>query len=215
MAISPPSDVVLGVALAADPQQYKTAAERLRRLALDGGKPLEALANWDATLRAAEKGSAKEAKIAAPQGPVAHALPPKTVAARPGNANDAFDQLEAFVLQSFIQTMLPKQASNVFGKGLAGDVWKSMMAEKLGAEIARSGKVGIARQLAGAQALALAGRGPDLATALDRVLPGGNPGLPGRAPPSLADVLPYLHHQLPSSVPKTNPPAAADKPEQS
>ena len=43
-------------------------------------------------------------------------------------------QLEAFVLQTFIQSMLPKNATHVFGKGTAGEVWKSMLAEKLGHE---------------------------------------------------------------------------------
>ena len=52
------------------------------------------------------------------------------------------------MLQTFIQSMLPKNAQHVFGKGTAGEVWKSMLAEKLGAEIARSGQVGIAKRLA-------------------------------------------------------------------
>lgn len=44
--------------------------------------------------------------------------------------------------------MLPKNAVNVFGKGSAGEFWKSMLAEKMGDELARSGQVGIARRLA-------------------------------------------------------------------
>ena len=48
------------------------------------------------------------------------------------SAPDAFGQLEALVLQTFIQSMLPKNATHVFGKGIAGDIWKSMLAEKLG-----------------------------------------------------------------------------------
>ena len=52
------------------------------------------------------------------------------------------------MLQTFIQSMLPKNAQHVFGKGTAGEVWKSMLAEKLGSEIARSGQVGIAKRLA-------------------------------------------------------------------
>jgi hypothetical protein len=63
-------------------------------------------------------------------------------------ASDALSQFEAFVLQSFVQTMLPKDADSVFGRGTAGEVWKSMMAEMLAGELARSGRVGIARQIA-------------------------------------------------------------------
>ena len=44
--------------------------------------------------------------------------------------------------------MLPKNATTVFGKGSAGEFWRSMLAEKMGDELARSGQVGIARRLA-------------------------------------------------------------------
>ena len=52
------------------------------------------------------------------------------------------------MLQSFIQSMLPKHAESVFGRGTAGEIWKSFLAERLAAEIARSGKVGIAERIA-------------------------------------------------------------------
>ena len=34
------------------------------------------------------------------------------------------------MLQTFIQNMLPKDAEAVYGKGMAGDMWKSLMAEQ-------------------------------------------------------------------------------------
>jgi Rod binding domain-containing protein len=37
-----------------------------------------------------------------------------------------------------------------FGKGVAGDVWRSMLAEQLGNAVAKSGGVGIAKFLAAA-----------------------------------------------------------------
>ncbi len=55
------------------------------------------------------------------------------------------------MLQSFIQEMLPKDAEHVFGKGAAGEIWKSMLAEQLATEIARGGGVGIAKSLAAAK----------------------------------------------------------------
>lgn len=69
-----------------------------------------------------------------------------------GKAAEAFRQFEAFVLQSFIETMLPKNAEVVFGKGSAGAIWKSMLAEKLADQISRSGGVGIAQRIGGASA---------------------------------------------------------------
>ena len=60
---------------------------------------------------------------------------------------DAPEQFEAFVLQSFIQEMLPKDAENVFGKGLAGDIWRSMLSEQFAAQLAERGALGIAEQV--------------------------------------------------------------------
>ena len=69
------------------------------------------------------------------------------------------------MLQSFIQSMLPKNAKNVFGKGIAGDIWKSMLAEKLANEVGRSGQVGLAKRLqAGSAVGRLAAVAPGAAT---------------------------------------------------
>lgn len=75
----------------------------------------------------------------------------KTAATPPDKAAEAFRQFEAFVLQSCIETMLPKNAEGVFGKGTAGAVWKSMLAEKLADQISRNGGIGIAQRIAGSR----------------------------------------------------------------
>jgi Rod binding domain-containing protein len=75
---------------------------------------------------------------------------PSTPAKGPGDTPapkrgpDAAREFEAFVLQNFIDAMLPKHAENVFGGGIAGAIWKSMLSEQLGAELARRGGLGIA-----------------------------------------------------------------------
>ena len=84
-------------------------------------------------------------------------------------------------MQSFIQTMLPKNSKSFFGKGTAGEVWKSMLAEKLGAQIAGSGQVGLAKRLAVGRSGALSVSLP--AAALD--------GVP-RMSSSLMSILPYI-----------------------
>jgi len=56
-------------------------------------------------------------------------------------------EFEAFVLQSFIQEMLPKEADSVFGKGAGADIWRSMLAEKLAYEVAARGDIGIAKAI--------------------------------------------------------------------
>lgn len=63
-------------------------------------------------------------------------------------ARGAAQEFEAFVLQSFIEAMLPKKAGSVFGGGTAGEIWRSMLAEQVAKEVARSGGVGIAELIA-------------------------------------------------------------------
>jgi Rod binding domain-containing protein len=79
-----------------------------------------------------------------------------TVAAKsfaPKMSRDVSKEFEAFVLQSFIQEMLPKTADNVYGGGIAGDIWRSMLSEQLAFEVAERGGIGIADQVRGAEAL--------------------------------------------------------------
>lgn len=63
----------------------------------------------------------------------------------------AYKKFEAMVLQTFIQNMLPKEGSAVYGEGMAGDMWKSMMAEKLAGAVAERGGIGIAERLLSGQ----------------------------------------------------------------
>lgn len=74
---------------------------------------------------------------------------------------EAFRQFESFILQSFIETMLPKNAESVFGSGTAGGIWKSMLAEKLADQISRSGGIGIAQKIAGPQVTSVPSPNPD------------------------------------------------------
>lgn len=58
------------------------------------------------------------------------------------------EQFEGFVLRSFVESMLPTEASSYFGSGTAGEVWRSMMAEEIGNELAKGGGIGIAASIA-------------------------------------------------------------------
>jgi hypothetical protein len=145
LAINPPGDIILGVANAADPSKYQTAADRLARMGGDAA----------GTSGAQAVSSSATAQPSLPTTPVAPqglrsapALPADRPLEQSRGKADALMQFEAFVLQSFIQSMLPKHANSVFGRGTAGEVWKSMMAEMLANELAQSGRVGIAGQIA-------------------------------------------------------------------
>lgn len=213
VAITPPSDIVLGVALAADPQTYQAAAQRLTQLSAARTADFAALIS-DA-IQSAEATTAT-GDAAVPGGsdlaPAPGTVPPRTRQSR--TATDAFGQLEAFVLQTFIQSMLPKNAPAVFGKGTAGEVWKSMLAEKMGAELAKSGQIGIAKRLAAAHA-SVTGAGPALgplaqAPVVANAALSSLSGNAMRAPAALSSMLPYLQQRLtdpdaPSSVRQPDP----------
>ncbi|MCX7303238.1 MAG: rod-binding protein [Hyphomicrobiales bacterium] len=62
---------------------------------------------------------------------------------------ESFRKFEAMVLQTFIQNMLPKDGAAVYGKGMAGDMWKSLMAEKMAQVMAERGGIGIAGRMLG------------------------------------------------------------------
>ncbi|MEM8748831.1 MAG: rod-binding protein [Pseudomonadota bacterium] len=60
-----------------------------------------------------------------------------------------FQKFEAAILTTFVQSMLPKDAESLFGKGLSGNMWKSQMANQIADQLSKAGGVGIAAQLIG------------------------------------------------------------------
>lgn len=153
MTIAPGSDIVLDALMAADPAKSHAVAEKLSQLRSSRAGDFDtAIAAPDG----ANPASATRA-VAAPKDAVTAALlaqrpPPRidTTASSRGTVAPAYRKFEAFVLQTFIEAMLPKDSAVNFGKGVAGDVWRSMLAEQLGSAVAKSGGVGIAKFLAAA-----------------------------------------------------------------
>ncbi|GEO85231.1 hypothetical protein GCM10007920_42290 [Ciceribacter naphthalenivorans] len=64
-----------------------------------------------------------------------------------GETPKVYRDFEAVFLQNFVKSMMPDDSEAVYGKGNAGEIWKSMMAEQIGGTIAESGGVGIADQM--------------------------------------------------------------------
>ncbi|MCR4264814.1 rod-binding protein [Nitratireductor sp. ZSWI3] len=119
MAISPPGDIVLSVARAADPAKAAAARARLQAHAA-AGKDFSATVDATATQAARAAGTARP---------------------------DTETRFEAMVLQNFLQSLLPEETSSVYGEGLAGDMWRSMMAQQLSETLAEQGGLGIARRV--------------------------------------------------------------------
>jgi Rod binding domain-containing protein len=125
LAISPPSDIVLDVARAVEPEALEVARARLAsRGAAAAGGLNEAFSAGD--LRSS----------------------PLTEGAAPADETpETYRKFEAMVLSTFVQSMLPKEAGAVYGEGLSGDMWKSLLSQQLGTVIAERGGIGIADHL--------------------------------------------------------------------
>jgi len=134
MAINPPSDLVLDVARAADPQAYRMASDRLKSMA-----PATDVAFSNvAADPVQDKFSSVSHSLSAGVSMNSQAQSP---------ANSAYRKFEAFMLQSFVQSMFTSDASATFGKGIAGEYWKSMLSEAMANKMADNGGVGVARLL--------------------------------------------------------------------
>ncbi len=129
MAISPPSDIVMDVARAVDPTDIEAARAALTKRASGaaGTFSVDTAASVDA---GSILSRATADKAAASTDPA-----------------KKFKKFEAMVLQTFIQNMLPKDTEGVYGKGLAGDMWKSQLAERVADVMAERGGIGIAKSM--------------------------------------------------------------------
>jgi len=140
MAFNPRTDVVMEVLSAADPSRASLAAQRLNALAGSNA----AGADFSADL---ERAAGSSTAIAAP---VSNAGDARSRWAEISGGADklgqAKTQFEATMLSSFVGELLPKDSA-VFGQGTAGDMWRSMLAEQVSLQIAKSGKLGLARRL--------------------------------------------------------------------
>ncbi len=161
MSISPATDIVLDVARAADPARYKRAVARLDATAGAG---------FADSLAAEEIAPARPAQEAAATGAPLDILPPRTAddavpAQAPGATADVrkpapqaddtkadkaaatYRQFEAMALANMLEAAMPSDET-FFGKGVAGDTWKSMLIDQIAGEMAKHGGIGIAEQLA-------------------------------------------------------------------
>ncbi|MDQ2704689.1 MAG: rod-binding protein [Pseudomonadota bacterium] len=90
----------------------------------------------------------------------------------------SFKRFEAMVLQTFIQNMLPRDGAAVYGKGMAGDMWKSLLAEKVAEVMADRGGIGIADRVLGERYEAQTEAKPAIQEAVVNKVPQDEPPAP-------------------------------------
>ncbi|EYS91030.1 hypothetical protein X471_01165 [Bartonella bacilliformis str. Heidi Mejia] len=146
MAIQPPSDIVLDVARAADPLEYRASIEKLRIAQNAVRTPDSASVSVN---EKADFSNLVRSDLVPPK-EVVHQVHIKSRAINDKNS-EVFKDFEAFMLQALIENMFTTDLPSVFGKGQAGKIWKFMMVEQLAKEFAMSGGIGIAQMLASEQ----------------------------------------------------------------
>ncbi|MGO4711820.1 rod-binding protein [Bradyrhizobium sp. 2TAF24] len=141
-------DLIVDVMAAADPVSQRLAATKLERLQSAAGGSF--VAEVDSRI---EAGKQEQGAALPPRADASRSMTPldsghATVVNATASDRTVYRKFEAFVLQTFVESMLPQDASVVFGKGTAGTIWRSMLAEQIGNEMAKGDGVGIAKQLA-------------------------------------------------------------------
>jgi peptidoglycan hydrolase FlgJ len=140
MAISPPSDIVLDVARAADPARLQLAVDRLQKLGNGiAGTQFAAAVDEAAPAGGLPGLAGAREKFAA----LAPAKFGNTTPAAPAKSAKTMQQFEAQVIQTFIEQMMPEATANNFGSGTAGGVWRSMLSEQIANQIAKAGGLGL------------------------------------------------------------------------
>ena len=133
MSIQLATDLILDVVKAADP----AIAQRAEAM-------LEAASSRKSAQAAATPAFEKQLLASADPSDVQASAKP---AVSPDKSAQTYERFEAMILQSFIGSMLPKDSEELYGKGTAGEIWKGMMAEQLGAALAKGGGIGIADRM--------------------------------------------------------------------
>ncbi|MCA6106265.1 rod-binding protein [Bradyrhizobium sp. CNPSo 4026] len=151
MTVTPVPDLILDVMEAADPVSQRMAAGKLERASSAGGEEFAAAMDRKIEAGALERTAASAQGMDASRGGAIDGSGHATIIKKADTDRAVYRKFEAFVLQTFVESMLPQNASEVFGKGTAGTIWRSMLAEQIGNEMAKGEGIGIARQLAKAR----------------------------------------------------------------
>ena len=137
MSIQTATDIILDVVRAADPAVAQRAEAMLEAASIRKSEQAAGTPAFQHQLLA----SANESSVTVSAASVGDAAPDKSL--------EVYQRFEAMILQNFVGSMLPKDSEQLYGEGTAGDIWKGMMAEQLGAVLAKGGGIGIAARMMG------------------------------------------------------------------
>ncbi len=148
MSILPPTDLVTEVAQAADPSRLRAAMTRLADLSRSRLGPESQFSSLLAGDVARTSSPSIDGRPAGPYS--ATRIPSLSVqngAEIRNSASNPAKDFEAFIIQSCLQTILPKEEQGFFGQGTGGGIWRSMLAEQLANQISKAGGIGLNKVL--------------------------------------------------------------------
>lgn len=119
MAVDFPTDLILDVARAADPQRVRSVTARLEGAA-SAGDAATVISD------AAKLGSGLSR------------------VRQDNDAHEVAKEFEALLVSNMINTMMGESEDSFFGGGFAGGVWKSMMAEQVAKQVVKTADFGVA-----------------------------------------------------------------------
>ena len=141
MSIAPPSDVVLDVAQAADPQKVRAATARLVQLGAGAAAGDDFAAQLASVGRTGSSGALSTSLPFSGAG--RSEMPHK---------GSPYEKFEAMMLQNFIEEILPKD-SDLFGDATSADAYRSMLADQLATQLAKTGRLGVAHAIERAESV--------------------------------------------------------------
>lgn len=145
LSIQTATDLILDVVRAADPAVAQKAEAMLEAASVRKSEAAARTPAFERQLLASSDPSAL------PLAKVLDAIEARTEsgagAQMVDKTEETYRKFEAMILQKFIGSMLPQDSEELYGKGTAGEIWKGMMAEQLGAVLAKGGGIGIADRM--------------------------------------------------------------------
>lgn len=145
MSIFPATDLISDVANSADSRRLAAGLQRLRNLSMSVADKT----SISQPISTARQGGKEEVSRAIRFEAVVRLEKPPTnniqnIQRDPKSGNAvAARKFEAFILQTWLETLLPKTEGGSFGTDGSANIWRSMMAEQLGMQLARSDVIGL------------------------------------------------------------------------
>ncbi|MTI16758.1 hypothetical protein E1162_05860 [Rhodobacteraceae bacterium RKSG542] len=151
MAVQPVGDIILDVLKGADPlarAEATSALSRPTKVAADLptlSDPGGFSAAMDSALERVSSVSRSGVAFTGSASETVTAM--KNLSATAPAGRDLGQELEAAILHTLVESMMPKDMASIYGGGTAGNTYKSMLAEQLANKIADSGGIGLADML--------------------------------------------------------------------